>query len=154
MHSVITQPYRIVLTIVLFVSARDLASAAELQVISVEPATHSLVAPVAAPITIHFDQPVAPDSITSESFSAFGRWSGAAGGSLSFADGDQTVKLHPNEPLFYGEQVMGRPRDSGTRAGRASGLNVVRQDRDRQELSAGAKEDSRTVRNSSSLFVS
>ncbi len=86
--------------------AAQIAATGELAVVSVEPAAHSLTAPVAAPITVHFDQPVLPASVTSDSFWAFGRWSGAVQGSYSFSNSDQAVSLHPNEPLFYGEQVM------------------------------------------------
>ncbi|MCH8964388.1 MAG: VCBS repeat-containing protein [Planctomycetes bacterium] len=87
-------------------AAVQVAAAGEFGVVAVEPAAHSLTAPVAAPITVHFDQPVLPASITSDSFWAFGRWSGTVQGTYSFSNGDQTVSLHPDEPLFYGEQVM------------------------------------------------
>ena len=50
-------------------AAVQVASAGELAVVSVEPAAHSLTAPVAAAISVHFDQPVLPASITSDSFS-------------------------------------------------------------------------------------
>ncbi len=82
------------------------ALAGELQVVSVSPAAHSLSAPVGVAITVHFDQPVSPASIGADSFRAFGRWSGPVQGSYSFSNGDQTVTLHPDAPLFYGEQVM------------------------------------------------
>ena len=87
-------------------SAVQIAAAGELAVVSVDPAAHSLTAPVAAPITVHFDLPVLPASITSDSFWAFGRWSGTVQGTYSFSNSDQTVSLHPDAPLFYGEQVM------------------------------------------------
>ena len=82
------------------------AFAGEVQVVSVSPAAHSLTAPVGVAITVQFDQPVLPASIDANSFWAFGKWSGPVQGSYSFSDGDQTVALHPDAPLFYGEQVM------------------------------------------------
>ena len=81
------------------------ALAGELSVVSVEPPAHALAAPVAAPIVIHFNQPVLPASVTDDSFWAFGRWSGTVQGSRTFSDSDQTVTLTLKEPLFYGEQV-------------------------------------------------
>ncbi len=86
-------------------AASQIAAAGELAVVSVEPAAHSLTAPVAAPITVHFDQPLLPASVTNDSFWAFGRWSGTVEGTYSFSNGNQTVSLHPDAPLFYGEQV-------------------------------------------------
>ena len=78
----------------------------ELSVVALTPAANNLTAPVAAAITVEFDQPVDQRSVTSNSFSAFGRWSGPVEGSYSFSNGDQNVSLHPDQPLFYGEQVM------------------------------------------------
>ena len=94
-------------------SAAQIAAAGELAVVSVEPAAHSLTAPVAAPITVHFDQPVLPASVTSDSFWAFGRWSGTVEGTYSFSNSDQTVSLHPDAPLFYGASTLSGPQDPG-----------------------------------------
>ena len=80
--------------------------AGELTVVGVDPPAHALAAVAASPITIHFDQPVQPASVTADSFWAFGRWSGTVAGTYSFSNNDQTVTLHPEHPFFYGEQVM------------------------------------------------
>ena len=83
------------------------ALAGELTVLSVEPAPRSLAAPVATSITVHFDRAVERSSIVPRrSFWAFGRWSGAADGTIGFADGDRTVILTPDRRFSSGENVM------------------------------------------------
>lgn len=76
-----------------------------LTVVSFEPARHELNVPVAAPITIHFDQPVMVGSVNVGSFRVFGRWSGAVRGPFSFSNGNQSVTLTPNRPFTAGEIV-------------------------------------------------
>ena len=82
------------------------AAAGELAVVSVEPPRHSLNALVASSISVEFDQPVDPSSVGPSSFWAFGRWSGTVQGGYTFANGNQTVTLHPGQDFFFGEQVM------------------------------------------------
>jgi len=82
------------------------AWAGELTVVSTSPAAHTISAPTGSAIVIEFDQAVDPTSITNDSFWAFGRWSGTAEGSFTFANEDHTVALVPNNNFFYGEQVM------------------------------------------------
>jgi len=82
------------------------ASAVDLTVVSVSPAAGDLSAPVNAAIVIEFDRPVLQGSVDSQSFSAFGRWSGVASGTYSFSNGDQTVTLTPDAPFSAGERVM------------------------------------------------
>ncbi len=81
--------------------------AADLAVVSIQPAPRSLTASVNAPIRVTFDKPVKPESIVAlRSFWAFGRWSGSAVGSFSFSNGDRTVTLDPTNAFSAGEQVM------------------------------------------------
>ncbi len=82
-------------------------AAADLAVVSVVPAAHSLTVPVDAAIAVHFDKPVNPASIVPLcSFWVFGRWSGTVSGTFSFSDGDFTVTLTPDQPFSAGEPVM------------------------------------------------
>lgn len=89
-----------------FFLSQRLASAGELQVVSITPAPRSLAAAANTPITLTFNQPVNPATITNQTFWAFGRWSGTATGTYGFTNGNQTVTLTPNRPFSAGEQVM------------------------------------------------
>ncbi|MEE9131662.1 MAG: FG-GAP-like repeat-containing protein [Phycisphaerales bacterium] len=80
--------------------------AGELTVVAVDPAPHELSVPTGSSITIHFDQPVDTDSVTSNSFWTFGRWSGTAQGDFTFSDNNQVVTLNPDRSFFFGEHVM------------------------------------------------
>ncbi len=104
----ITYLFSVVLLFVLstFFLSRQLASAGELQVVNISPTPRSLAAATNAPITLTFNQPVNPATITNLTFWAFGRWSGTASGTYSFTNGNQTVSLTPAQPFSAGEQVM------------------------------------------------
>ena len=78
----------------------------DLKVTMVEPPSHTVIAPIHGPIVVHFDRPVNPSTINSDTFKAFGRWSGAVSGTYGFADGNQAVSLRPERPLSSGELVM------------------------------------------------
>ena len=79
----------------------------QLTVTSVEPSGQETSAPRGGAITVHFDRPVVPASVTAmSSFWAFGRWSGTVSGTFSFSNGDQSVTLTPDQPLSAGERVM------------------------------------------------
>lgn len=82
-----------------------LTGAADLTVTSVSPPNATVHAPILSPITVHFDRPVNPASVTNASFWAFARTSGTVTGSFVFADGNATVTLVPDRPLFWGEPV-------------------------------------------------
>ena len=82
------------------------APASDLTVVGVRPAARTIGAPVGASIRVQFDRAVDRSTITSEAFSAFGRWSGPASGTLSFANQDRTVILRPSQTFSAGEQVM------------------------------------------------
>jgi hypothetical protein len=84
----------------------DPAAAGELLVVSVSPAPHAGNVAIDTPVAITFDQPVDPLSISlNRTFAVFGRWSGATGGQVSFADDDRTVILTPDWPFSAGESV-------------------------------------------------
>ncbi len=82
-----------------------IGQAGTLTVMSVSPARHSLTNPLAVPIVVQFDRPVNPATVVSSHFWAFGRWSGAVGGTFSFANGNQTVILTPSRPFISGDLV-------------------------------------------------
>jgi hypothetical protein len=56
-------------------------------------------------ITVTFNQPINPQTISSASFRVFGRWSGPAKGQFSFLENNATVSFQPDEPFFAGEMV-------------------------------------------------
>lgn len=78
---------------------------AQLQVMDFGPSANKLAFPVTAPIRIDFDRPVDPTTVTTSTFSTFGRWSGVATGNFSFANSNQTVWFQPDEPFSAGELV-------------------------------------------------
>ena len=80
--------------------------AGELIVVAVDPAPHALSVVTGSSISIHFNQPVDTDSVTSDSFWAFGRSSGTAQGDFTFSDNNQIVTLNPDRSFFFGEHVM------------------------------------------------
>jgi hypothetical protein len=77
-----------------------------LAVVSVSPAAHTVTAPVGTVIAVEFDAPVDPKTVTADSFMAFGRWSGAAEGTISFSNGDRRITLVPDNAFSPGESVM------------------------------------------------
>ncbi|MGE0481671.1 MAG: FG-GAP-like repeat-containing protein [Phycisphaerae bacterium] len=82
------------------------ALAVELQVISTSPARGAGGVPLRTRISVTFNQPVNPATVTSQSFKAYARWSGAVGGAIGFSNADQTITLTPNRLLSAGEPVM------------------------------------------------
>ena len=52
------------------------AAVAQLTVVSTDPAANSMTATPGTAIAVSFDRPVDPATVTSNSFWAFGRWSG------------------------------------------------------------------------------
>lgn len=83
------------------------AHAGDLTVVAVEPARHALSAPVGAPIVIHFDRPIRPESLESgRELWAFGRWSGTVQGTYELSNGNSTVTLVPVNAFSAGESVM------------------------------------------------
>ncbi len=82
------------------------AQAAELTVVSHQPARHVNNAPIGTKISITFDRAVLTSSVTPLSFSAFGRWSGSVAGPFTFSNGNKTVTLSPQRRFTSGETVM------------------------------------------------
>jgi hypothetical protein len=81
------------------------AWAGELTVASISPPRSGNNVAVSAPISITFDRAVLRSSFTSANFWAFGRWSGAAEGTITFSNNDKTVTLTPANHFSHGEQV-------------------------------------------------
>ena len=75
-----------------------------LAVVSVTPGANSL-APRATTIEVDFDRPLNPSTVNTQSFWAFGRWSGKATGTLDLLNGDTTVRLTPAEAFTAGDLV-------------------------------------------------
>ena len=83
----------------------DASSAGALQVVSIEPAPHT-VAPRDAKIRIEFDRPIDSRSVTCDrGVSVFGRWSGAAVGEWIFTDDEKVLTLIPERGFSAGETV-------------------------------------------------
>jgi len=78
---------------------------AELIVVSVQPARHTLTAPLMTPISVTFDRPVNTATATAQTFRVFGRWTGTATGTFSFSNGNQTVTLTPSGRFQPGDTV-------------------------------------------------
>ncbi|MCP3906023.1 MAG: hypothetical protein GY715_20570 [Planctomycetes bacterium] len=76
-----------------------------LTVVSTTPTARSLDAAPNGTIAVEFDRPVQPASFDSDSFWAFGRWSGTATGAISFSPDGRTAMLTPNEWFSAGETV-------------------------------------------------
>jgi len=75
-----------------------------LAVVRTQPATVS-VAPVTTAVSVDFDRPVDLSSVTTSTFRVFGRYSGPARGSYSFALGARRVTFTPERPFSAGEVV-------------------------------------------------
>jgi FG-GAP-like repeat/Bacterial Ig-like domain len=78
--------------------------AAPLQVVQVSPPRNRPALSTTA-VTIDFDKPLDPTSVTAGTFRVFGRVSGAKTGVLSFSNGNQRVTFFPNRPFSAGETV-------------------------------------------------
>ncbi len=90
----------------LMLAVPAVAGADVVTVASVSPAARALTAPVGATIAVEFDRPIAPASVTRDTFWAFARWSGAVEGAISFENGNRTARLTPDFPFTNGESVM------------------------------------------------
>ncbi len=80
------------------------AAAQNLTVVSPSPTANSFAARTAA-ISVEFDRPLNPATVTPANFWAFGRWTGAAEGPLVLSNGDRTVTLTPDDPFTAGDLV-------------------------------------------------
>jgi hypothetical protein len=94
------------LAVIASLTTTAVAAAGSINVTSTEPAANTMVAPIGAGITVHFDTAVDRTTVDGESFWAFGRWSGAKKGTYDYADGDTSVTLRPDRPFSSGETVL------------------------------------------------
>ena len=79
--------------------------AAPLAVVSTSPARLEAVAKNSV-VTITFDRPVLPASVTATSFRVFGKQSGVVMGPFTFSNGNQSVTLTPSRSFAAGETVV------------------------------------------------
>jgi hypothetical protein len=73
------------------------------QVTAVQPVRERINTPATTAISVYFSEAIDPSTVTATSFRVFGRWSGPAAGSFSFAP--FAVTFTPAEPFFAGERV-------------------------------------------------
>jgi hypothetical protein len=77
----------------------------EMQVVSTSPVRHLVGVRATTVVSVTFDRPLAPATVTGSSFRVSGRWSGRAEGILSFSNGNRTITLDPNRSFSAGEIV-------------------------------------------------
>lgn len=83
------------------------AAHGQLTVTDVSPPARSLAGEVNSSISVTFDRPVNPATVSNPgSFWAMGRWSGTVLGDVSISNGDRTITLHPSRRFSAGENVM------------------------------------------------
>ncbi len=81
------------------------SQAQTMNVTSIEPLANVIAASENSAIRIQFDRAINTTSVSTDSFWAYGRWSGVVSGSYSFENGNQTVVLTPQQAFSAGEQV-------------------------------------------------
>src|SRR5262249_36051609 len=69
------------------------------------PPRHSALLPMQR-VTVTFAQPVQPATVTAQSFTAFGRWSGPTPGRITVSPNRLAVEFAPLRPWFPGEAVV------------------------------------------------
>jgi hypothetical protein len=72
-------------------------------VTSVDPPRNALAVSTAANVTVQFDAPVDPATVSAATFTVFGRWSGVRTGATTVAGA--SVTWRPDLPFFPGEAV-------------------------------------------------
>jgi hypothetical protein len=97
---------RVALCLTLGLSIASSSALAALVVSSTSPAPGAMNASPTTTIWVTFNQPVMTSTVTATSFDAFGRSTGPAAGTFSFANGGQTVILNPAHPFAAGETVL------------------------------------------------
>jgi hypothetical protein len=85
--------------------ARRAPAPRPLRIASIEPARNALNVARTTEIRVHFDQAVAPSSLSAQSFHVLGRWSGITPGTTTFEDSFRTLVFVPDEPFSAGETV-------------------------------------------------
>lgn len=76
---------------------------AQFAVTGVGPANNARAVSPAEPVTIIFNAPVLPLTVTAQNFHVSGRWSGPVPGTLSIGPGGNSVVFQPSRPLFATE---------------------------------------------------
>ncbi len=79
--------------------------ASALTVTSITPSGNARNVPRNTAITIQFDAPLVPASITASSFRVWGQMVGLAAGTTAFSNGNQTLTFTPARQFFPGETV-------------------------------------------------
>ncbi len=79
--------------------------ASALAVSSITPTPNALNVARSTSITLQFDAPLAPGSITTSSFRVWGQMRGLMSGSTVFSNGNQTLTFTPAQAFFPGEMV-------------------------------------------------
>jgi hypothetical protein len=97
---------RILATVAAAALAGPCLAGGTLTVVSTSPNAHVLNAAPNGTISVEFDRSVDPATFDSNSFWAFGRWSGTATGTIGFSGDLRTATLTPNEWFSAGEMVM------------------------------------------------
>jgi hypothetical protein len=89
--------------LVLSALAFPAAAVAQFAVIGITPASHARGVPASAPVTLTFNAPVDPATVTAQTFRVMGRWSGPVPGQFTIGGGGTTVTFTPSRPLFATE---------------------------------------------------
>jgi hypothetical protein len=90
------------ITSICFLSAGDKN---DLKVVGTKPQANAAAIDRGTSITVDFDRPIDVDTVNPDTFSIFGRLSGAASGTFSFTKGNRQVIFTPRSPFFVGEVV-------------------------------------------------
>jgi len=86
-------------------SGADSVLAAPPVVVSSSPASNAM-APATTAISVTFDQPLLPASVTTSSLRVFGKQTGRATGAITFSNANQTVTFTPSRAFAAGELVL------------------------------------------------
>lgn len=81
------------------------ALAAPPQVVATNPASNAM-APSTTTISITFDLPLLPSSVTASNLRVFGKQTGRKTGPITFSDANKTVTMTPSEAFAAGETVL------------------------------------------------
>lgn len=79
------------------------AATAQLAVTAITPANNARGISPAAAVTVTFNAPVDPLTVTAQNFRLAGRWSGPVPGTLAIGPGGTSVTFTPSRPLFATE---------------------------------------------------
>lgn len=74
-------------------------------VVSTSPVRHAMMGPF-DPIRVVFAAPIAPATVTAQSFAVFGRWTGVVPGTLTVDAAATTITFQPAVPMFVGDFIQ------------------------------------------------